>query len=541
MDATGKDASKKAKSSRKTSSYSSRPGALVWFFRKSRDQWKDKCKDLKTLVKKFKNRVADLTKSRDKWKLKAEQAAIRIAELNSQLDSIRAENTTLREEITTLKKKEVSSPGSPFAPDQMRPARRHQYPIFIVYLYMYMVLESGSSLRCAAKILSFLGAELGLEQSSPDFSTGRNWLLRLGFWELNRPKEKADDWILMIDHSIQIGTVKCLVILGVRMDRLQFGRALRHEDMELISLEPMTNSNKATVSVCLEEAAQKIGTPRLILTDHGADLQGGVDIFRRKHPETDEVYDIKHKAACLLKSFLMADPQWKKYASKAGITKLSLIQTEMAPLSPANQRSKSRFMNLANLVKWGLNILEIMDNPAHIAKLNFSMEHFLEKLGWLTEFREALDVWMNYHNLISMTIDFVRNRGLYLGAGLDLEKELPESTGKAGELREKLIEFVKRESSKARFGERLPGTTEVLESCFGKLKTLEKDQSKSGFTGMILSLGAIVSKWTIENIREALEQCKGENVLNWISEKIGQTIQSKRKEAFGLLGATKTG
>jgi hypothetical protein len=58
---------------------------------------------------------------------------------------------------------------------------------------------------------------------------------------------------------------------------------------------------------------------------------------------------------------------------------------------------------------------------------------------------------------------------------------------------------------------------------------------------MILSLGAIVSKWTIENIREALEQCKGENVLNWISEKIGQTIQSKRKEEFGLLGATKTG
>ncbi len=55
------------------------------------------------------------------------------------------------------------------------------------------------------------------------------------------------------------------------------------------------------------------------------------------------------------------------------------------------------------------------------------------------------------------------------------------------------------------------------------------------------SLGAIVSKLTIENIREALEQCKGENVLNWISDKIGQTIQSKRKEAFGLLDATKMG
>ncbi len=78
---------------------------MFWFFRKSRDQWKDKCKDLKTLLKKFKNRVADLTKSRDKWKLKAEQSDIRIAELNSQLDSIREENAAFREEITTQKKR----------------------------------------------------------------------------------------------------------------------------------------------------------------------------------------------------------------------------------------------------------------------------------------------------------------------------------------------------------------------------------------------------------------------------------------------------
>ena len=50
----------------------------------------------------------------------------------------------------------------------------------------------------------------------------------------------------------------------------------------------------------------------------------------------------------------------------------------------------------------------------------------------------------------------------------------------------------------------MPGTTEVLESCFGKLKGLEDGQSKSGFTGLVLSLGAIVSKRSIETIGEAL-------------------------------------
>jgi hypothetical protein len=32
----------------------------------------------------------------------------------------------------------------------------------------------------------------------------------------------------MIDHSIQIGTCKCLVILGIRLSDLPEGRALCH-------------------------------------------------------------------------------------------------------------------------------------------------------------------------------------------------------------------------------------------------------------------------------------------------------------------------
>ena len=45
--------------------YKSRPGALVWFFRKRRDGWKRKYRDLKATVKAFQNRIADLTTSRE--------------------------------------------------------------------------------------------------------------------------------------------------------------------------------------------------------------------------------------------------------------------------------------------------------------------------------------------------------------------------------------------------------------------------------------------------------------------------------------------
>jgi hypothetical protein len=68
----------------------------------------------------------------------------------------------------------------------------------------------------------------------PDRSTGRLWLLRVGLWALLRPKAIGDDWVWMVDHSIQIGPCKCLVVLGIRLSALPAHRPLCHGDMELI-------------------------------------------------------------------------------------------------------------------------------------------------------------------------------------------------------------------------------------------------------------------------------------------------------------------
>jgi hypothetical protein len=70
--------------------YKSRPGALIWFFRKSRDGWKRKYQDLKAAEKTSKNRIADLTKSREQWRTKAQQAGDRLAAAEAELAELRA-------------------------------------------------------------------------------------------------------------------------------------------------------------------------------------------------------------------------------------------------------------------------------------------------------------------------------------------------------------------------------------------------------------------------------------------------------------------
>jgi hypothetical protein len=304
----------------------------------------------------------------------------------------------------------------------------------------------------------------------------------------------------------------------------------------------MTHSTKETVAVCLEEAVAQTGVPRAILSDHGSDLHGGIEIFREAHPETIELYDITHKAACLLKARMEGDVRWKAYASQLGQTKFALQQTELAYLTPPSQRSKARFMNVDKLVEWGCNTLALIDDPSRMRRSSVSAERMEAKLGWLRGFREELVEWSAYQRVIDGALGFVRCRGFYLGAGFDLAAVLPAQSGGAGELREELIGFVRGESLKTRLGERLPGTTEVVESCFGKLKALEDGQSKSGFTGLVLSLGAMVSKWTAESVSEALEQCRVRDVVAWCRKMLGQSVQSQRREAYaGLAGATKPG
>ena len=71
--------------------FKSRPGALVWFFRKSRDSWKVKSRKLRVALKREQNQVAAVTKSREQWKSKAQQAAAEQTALQRENEALRAQ------------------------------------------------------------------------------------------------------------------------------------------------------------------------------------------------------------------------------------------------------------------------------------------------------------------------------------------------------------------------------------------------------------------------------------------------------------------
>jgi hypothetical protein len=93
-----------------------------------------------------------------------------------------------------------------------------------------------------------------------------------------------------------------------------------------------------------------------------------------------------------------------------------------------------------------------------------------------------------------------------------------------------MTNFVADQAWVARLGgECLIGSTEILESIFGDLKTLERQQSESGFSGLMLAVGAMVSQWTVEDIHQALEETPWKTVQAWIEDQISATVQAQRR------------
>ena len=409
-----------------------------------------------------------------------------------------------------------------------------QFGVREVFTFVMSVLQ-GAALRSTATVFETFVETWDLPTAAPHWTSGRLWLLRVGLFKLTRPKPPGDDWIWFADHTVQIGVEKCLVVLGIRQSDLPpAGTCLTLEHLEPLLIEPMPRSNSELVHQQLEGLVETTGVPRAILNDQGSDLHGGVQLFCQNHADTSEIHDITHKAARLLKSLLEEDDSWSQFCTQAGQTKFQTQQTELAFLVPPSQRSKARYMNLGPIVNWGRETLRIINAPTEEILQWCSRERLEEKFGWLRHYEEPLARWSEWLEIITGTEQHIRHDGLTSATTAAVRRSLTHlgTRGSGVRLAGELVAFVADQCQSLRTNERLPGTTEVLESAFGKQKSLERSPTKTGFTSLLLGLGAAVGTTTAQIVHQALETCGIKQVKSWCAKHLGTTLQSKRQLAY---------
>lgn len=395
-----------------------------------------------------------------------------------------------------------------------------------------MVLDAAVSIRGVNRSLELCYSSLGFTIPVPSFSSVRLWIQRLGYYKLISPKEKANDWVWIADHTIQLESTKVLFILGIRLQNLpQIGKSLTLADVEPLGLFPVEQSNGEVVFQQLEEIKKKTGTPRCILSDAGSDLKKGAELFCELHPQTDIIYDITHKCACLLKHTLEKDSVWLEFCENVAMARKSLQQTSLSYLLPPVFKRKARYMNLDEIVTWGNRMViskqYLLDsvNPKEKEKLQ-------QKLGWIDAMKDSLKEWKETMEVIKTTEDFVRKKGIFHHSEKFLQQipAMTPSSETAKNMSKDLLQFIQLQSLKIQINERLPASTEVIESVFGKLKRIEKDQSKNGFTSMILAIPAMLSKTTQKIIAQAMQEVSAEMPTLWAQKHLGKTTNSKKRE-----------
>lgn len=419
--------------------------------------------------------------------------------------------------------------------DWALPVANHHYSLGMISIALSLMLNCRASLRGTASALRLISQLLGRQTDVPSYTSIRGWLLRVGLSQLKRPLEQADDWIWIVDHTVQIGELKCLLIVGLRQsDWLkQEERTLSYEDVDLIDLVPICTSTGEIVNEQLEAATHRTGVPQLIISDDGRDLHKGLALFQERHETVEWIYDIKHKTASLLKRELEKDRDWTEFCKLANHAKRHVHQTELAFCNPPQQRGKARYMNLDSLVAWGQKVLHWLDAPRPTGR-SLDPERIEEKLGWLHGYREQLERWKRAMDVIELVETTVRHEGYHADSEQQLRQWLPSEDEQelSGRLSSALLAFVADQASKVPSGERLPGSSEVLESIIGKYKSLQGDSGQFGVTGMLLSVGAFVGKINIQTVRTALETISGPTLNAWERTNLGATIQSQRKRAF---------
>lgn len=361
-----------------------------------------------------------------------------------------------------------------------------------------------------------------MELSSPSFSTTKLWVKKIGYVKLTSPKEKADDWILILDESIGIGQEKVLVILGIRQSNIDFTRPLKLQDMEPLLVKSSEKWTGHDIGQELKIIKEKLEGVIYAVTDGGSSLKLGL-----KNAGINRVYDITHAIAIFLDRIYRNDVVFKGFTHNAGQMRFKLCCSKSAHLIPPNQRSKSRFLNIDILSKWAITAL----NAYNSNKLSNEEKKQLEWIKEIDCFVKEMDLLISKIQDISIIL---KNEGLS-----------KETKGKCIKLlknfkKERLLEFKKHMIKYlnenticiTKHKEKLLCCSDVIESTFGKYKNELSKNPMCGITDLVLIIPAFTASLTPEWVKEAIDSCTVKDIQKWNKENLCASLLTKRKTAF---------
>ena len=401
-------------------------------------------------------------------------------------------------------------------------------------------MSANCSLRSASAVMRELAAFFPV--GTPSHTTIQNWSLKLGVGHLDGGVTRRDDWIFIVDPTIEFGNKKCLLILGIPLSSLRGMSVTRlspsHADVTVIMLEIKDKLNGTVVKEALIAAASSVGCPVQVVSDHGSDIKKGIEDFCAMQPRPPVyLYEITHKAAAIVRRRMEHDSRWKAFQSQCGMSKILTLQTDIGHLGPPKMQTKARWLNVDRCVEWADALLAHGSDAVAFPPGSPQAERFEKYFGWLKNYSVELAQWKGMIMVLNTVKTLVKTKGFRKGSTAEFAVAIEEVERNGYAVPADIVMEVKdflagQEVLLSDDGIWL-GSSDIIESVFGKYKSLSGRNAMKGLGKAVLAIPVFTGKkMTAKNVALGVEKITCIEVQTWIKKNIDESFSAKRRKAL---------
>jgi hypothetical protein len=370
----------------------------------------------------------------------------------------------------------------------------------------------------------------------PHFTSVINWTLRLGLGLLKQVKPVSQPWLAIIDHSIDhsidIGTKKVLVVLRVPMDILsKKGKAIQLKYCECIGLKISEIVNGESISLELAQIFSQAGNPDAIIKDCDYTLGKGVRLLSEKQKSDVKVIeDIGHVTASALKKQYKDSKGYKDFTELASKGASRLRQTDLAFITAPKLRAKGRFQSISKLAAWGDKILTVLAVKG-AAKKGSLLARVREALPGSSRLKPFIRSFSRTAQATSEIMEILKNQGLEQKS-YQLCQEIPAQLPRRSVVRKRLKQWLTEHLAIQKEITSLPllVSSDIIESLFGNFKHVMERSAQADMNRTALLIPALCGEIDETVFENALNHARHKDLKDWEDVNIPYTVRKKRQE-----------
>lgn len=395
-------------------------------------------------------------------------------------------------------------------------------------------LNTSCSFRAIEKSFHIINLYYNLSVRTPSHVTISNWVKKIGYYQLAKPLEKAKDWVIIVDESIQLGPEKLLVILALRSSSIDFTRPLNYKDVDVVTLISKQGWNAEKIRDEIKIAEKKLGKIAYAVSDKGTSITKALDMC-----SISQIHDITHRISIIVKKIYKTDIEFIEFIKVLATVRLQVQQSKIAHILPPQQRSKCRFMNLKPLSEWGIKAINLLNQEQQRKRKNMTTKEIISKLEWLSNKESFIREMQEIMEVIDKIFSLTKSHGLNKSIVSKCRSFMTSLKTPKGKIFKKEINLYFNEILNMELPDKkILCTSDIIESVFGKYKMIAGSNTASGITDISLCIPAITSNLDINEIQNILESVSTKNVKYWSDENIGESLLKRRCNVFNVKNRT---